>query len=80
MYVCMYRGGLGPATMFMCIYIYIYMYILYIYIYIYIHIYRERERERDRERDNCYGQTANKNPIKSEFESKRILNLEGGLS
>ena len=27
-----------------------------------------------------YAQTANEYPRKSEFESKRILNLEGGLS
>ena len=27
-----------------------------------------------------YGQTANEDPRKSEFESKGILNLEGGLS
>ena len=27
-----------------------------------------------------YGQTANEDPRKSEFESQRILNVEGGLS
>ena len=39
-------------------------------------------------RDRCfqndtellYGQTANEDQRKSEFESKRILNVEGGLS
>ena len=33
-------------------------------------------------RPSCcgYGQTANEDPRKSEFESNRILNLEGGLS
>ena len=29
---------------------------------------------------SAYGQTANEDPRTSEFESKRILNLEGGLS
>ena len=27
-----------------------------------------------------YGQTANEDPRKSEFESQRILNVKGGLS
>ena len=31
-------------------------------------------------RSFIYGQTANEDPRKSEFESKKILNLEGGLS
>ena len=33
-----------------------------------------------RARPALYGQTANEDPRKSEFESQRILNVEGGLS
>ena len=35
---------------------------------------------RIRDVKQCYGQTANEDPIKSELESRMILNVEGGLS
>ena len=37
-------------------------------------------RSHARPRHRQYGQTADEDPRKSEFESKRILNVEGGLS
>ena len=82
-YICIY----------IYIYIYIHTYIyIYIHICIYIHTYVYIHTEaaaaapassppsREPAGRHCYGQTANENPRKYEFESKRILNVVGGLS
>ena len=71
-------------------YIYIYIYRgreIHIYIYIYMIIYMcmyiyklPSGGCRCAIINVLYGQTANENPRKSEFESQRILNVKGGLS